>query len=107
MELESLKRQIDYLEQNDVNITKLVTDRHIQVGSYMAKEKPEIEHAYDVWHIAKGTLTIENCFQLFCGSENCFMCSGEKKKLNKLVKQKKFKPLKPWIPVSMLLNLYF
>ena len=54
MELESIKRQLAYLENGDVKITKLVTDRHVQVTSYMAKEKPEIEHVYDVWHVAKG-----------------------------------------------------
>lgn len=54
MELESLKRQISFLETNGVEISKLVTDRHTQVAKHMANEKPTIEHAYDVWHIAKG-----------------------------------------------------
>lgn len=58
MELESLKRQIAYLEKNDVQITKLVTDRHVQVAAYMANEKPNIVHAYDVWHVAKGIFKI-------------------------------------------------
>ena len=43
MELESL-------------VTKLVTDRHIQVSAYMANEKPHVEHSYDVWHLAKGRI---------------------------------------------------
>lgn len=55
MELESLKRQLKCLDDNKVEVTKLVTDRHIQVSAYMANEKPDIEHAYDVWHVAKGT----------------------------------------------------
>ena len=54
MELESLKRQLQYLEENEVHVSKLVTDRHVQVSAYMANEKPNIEHAYDVWHVAKG-----------------------------------------------------
>ena len=54
MELESLKRQLKFLEDNKVEVTKLVTDRHIQVSAYMANEKSGIEHAYDVWHVAKG-----------------------------------------------------
>lgn len=54
MELESLKRQLTYLEDADININKLVTDRHSQVSAYMAQEKPTIQHAYDVWHLAKG-----------------------------------------------------
>lgn len=55
MELESLKRQLAYLENGNIKVSKLVTDRHTQVSSFMAKEKAEIEHAYDVWHVAKGT----------------------------------------------------
>ena len=54
MELESLKRQLSYLEKEKIDVKKLVTDRHVQVTSYMANEKPEIEHSYDVWHFAKG-----------------------------------------------------
>ena len=54
MELESLKRQLAYLEQSDVTMKKLVTDRHSQVSSYLAQEKPDIENSYDVWHVAKG-----------------------------------------------------
>ena len=54
MELESLKRQLKFLEDNEVQVTKLVTDRHVQVSSYMANEKPDVEHVFDVWHVAKG-----------------------------------------------------
>ena len=54
MELESLKRQLKCLEDNKVQVTKLVTDRHIQVSAFMANEKPDVEHAYDVWNVAKG-----------------------------------------------------
>ena len=54
MELESLKRQLKCFEDNKAQVTKLVTDRHTQVSAYMANEKPDIEHPYDVWHVAKG-----------------------------------------------------
>ena len=56
MELESRKRQLKYLEDNGTKVQKLVTDRHIQVSAYMANEKPQVEHAYDVWHVIKGTV---------------------------------------------------
>ena len=60
MELESLKRQIAFLETNGVEINKVVTDRHIQVAAYLAHEKPTIEHTYDVWHIAKGNFWLDS-----------------------------------------------
>ncbi|CAB4020840.1 Hypothetical predicted protein [Paramuricea clavata] len=75
MELESLKRQLSYLENANVEVKKLVTDRHVQVSAYMASEKSSIEHNYDVWHVAKGV----------------------KKKLLKASKTKKFKEIKLWI----------
>ena len=56
MELESLKRQLKYLDDNNIKVTKLVTDRHVQVSAYMARQKPEVEHSYNVWHVAKGVI---------------------------------------------------
>ena len=52
MELESLKRQLQYLEKAGVEVKTLITDR--QVSTFMADEKPEIDHTYDIWHLAKG-----------------------------------------------------
>ena len=49
MELEALKRQLAYLDDANINISKVVTDRHTQVTSYMAEENPDIDHAYDIW----------------------------------------------------------
>jgi alkyl hydroperoxide reductase subunit AhpC len=46
MELESLKRQMKYLEESNVQVTKLVTDRHVQVSAYMANEKTDVEHSF-------------------------------------------------------------
>ena len=37
-----------------MTVRKLVTDRHTQVSAYVTNEKPEVDHAYDVWHVAKG-----------------------------------------------------
>lgn len=59
MELESLKRQLAYLEEAEIKINKLVTDRHSQVAAFMAQEKPAIKHAYDVWHLAKGNVSVK------------------------------------------------
>ena len=51
MELEALKRQLAYLDDANINISKDVTDRHTQVTSYMAEENPDIDHAYMMFGI--------------------------------------------------------
>ena len=32
----------------------LVTDRHVMIKSYMKTERPNMNHYFDVWHVAKG-----------------------------------------------------
>ncbi|CAB3996155.1 Hypothetical predicted protein [Paramuricea clavata] len=99
MELESLKRQLAYLEESNVEVKTLVTDRHTQVSAYMAQERPNIKHTYDVWHLAKAALQ---------NLSNCFMSAsiGEKKRLLKIAKTKKFQAIKPWI-VSIINHIYW
>lgn len=42
------------LETEEIEVSHLVTDRHIQVKAYMKSEQPQIVHKFDVWHVAKG-----------------------------------------------------
>ncbi|CAB3977882.1 Hypothetical predicted protein [Paramuricea clavata] len=84
MEMESLKRQLAHLEESNVEVKTLVTDRHTQVSAYMAQERPNIKHTYDVWHLAK----------------------GKKKRLLKIAKTKKFQAIKPWIG-SIINHIYW
>ena len=53
MELDGLKHVLKRLEEYFLPITSLTTDRHKQVRSYMHKEKGEILHQFDVWHVGK------------------------------------------------------
>ncbi|XP_070203994.1 uncharacterized protein [Littorina saxatilis] len=53
MELEGLKRGLNALKAN-VKVSHLVTDRHVQIKSHMAKNEVEITHRFDIWHMAKG-----------------------------------------------------
>ena len=53
MELEGLKRCLDHLQEENVTIAKLATDRHIQVRAHLKKERPNIKYNFDVWHMAK------------------------------------------------------
>ena len=65
MEQESLKRQISFLEKNDEEIDKLVTDQHMQVSAYMENKNPPIEHTYDVCHVAKSITSQSIMLQLY------------------------------------------
>lgn len=56
MELLGLKRGLRDLELNNIQVHDLVTDRHVMIKSYMKKDRPEINHYFDVCHIAKGTV---------------------------------------------------
>ena len=54
MEKEGFVRSIAYLNENDLEIGELVTDRHVQLVKYIREEMPDISHHFDVWHVAKG-----------------------------------------------------
>lgn len=53
MELEGLKRCLQYLQDKGLNIATIVTDRHLQVAKWLRDNCKTIEHRYDVWHVAK------------------------------------------------------
>ena len=53
MEVEGLKLCFDHLDGQNVKIAKLATDRHVQERAHMKKERPNIKHNFDVWHVAK------------------------------------------------------
>lgn len=54
MELEGLKRGLEFLGQEGVRVGSLVTDRHRSIAKFMREQQEEIDHYYDVWHVAKG-----------------------------------------------------
>ena len=56
MELEGLKRSLQFLEAQLMDIKRIITDRHVQVKKYIREQHPNIEHRFDVWHVAKGML---------------------------------------------------
>ncbi|KAK8779233.1 hypothetical protein V5799_019426 [Amblyomma americanum] len=53
MELEGLKRALKVLESQKVCVIELVTDRHTRVHSHLLKERPDVPHCIDAWHVAK------------------------------------------------------
>ena len=55
MEKEGLERCLHFLQEQDLSIDVLVTDRHRQINKWLRENHPVIMHYYDVWHVAKGT----------------------------------------------------
>ena len=53
MEKEGLVRGLQFFEDNNLSIGLLVTDRHKEINAWLRKTKPQIEHRFDVWHVAK------------------------------------------------------
>lgn len=52
MEKEGLKRGLDHLESNGLEVDYIVTDRHPQIKKFLRERN--IEQFYDVWHFEKG-----------------------------------------------------
>ena len=67
-----------------------MTDRHSQVAAFMAQEKPAIKHAYDVWHLAKGNVSVKCKPVPPLANIEIQKNAGEKKRLQKIVKTKNF-----------------
>ena len=53
MEKEGLLNCLNELEDFGVNVDSLTTDRHKQVRAYFRKERPDILHQFDIWHVSK------------------------------------------------------
>ena len=53
MEKDGLRRCLDKVLAQGVEITSIATDRHVGVASLMKKEYSFIDHQYDVWHLSK------------------------------------------------------
>ena len=77
MELERLKRCLTNLDNHNICIKGLITDRHGQIKKYTREEHPEVEHQFDVWHVGKGKHNIImkikdfNCIKIHVVQPSC------------------------------------
>ena len=44
---------LNFLQNSGIIIKVLVTDRHSQIRKYLLENKPQINHQFDIWHMAK------------------------------------------------------
>ena len=56
METEGLRRSLNFLISEGIQIKALITDRHVTIQKIMREEYKDIEHMYDMWHIAKSKI---------------------------------------------------
>ena len=53
MEKEGLRHCMDFLQDHNLTIDVLVTDKHKQINKWLREAHPDIKHYYDTWHVAK------------------------------------------------------
>ena len=53
MEKAALQRSLDFLLSSGMQIKTLATDRHPGVRKLLHQQYPEINHQFDMWHVAK------------------------------------------------------
>ena len=53
MEFFGFKNSLNFIAAQDMQIAKFVSDRHLSIAAYMRDKHPEIQHRFDLWHIAK------------------------------------------------------
>lgn len=52
-------RALRVLEQHNLDVDILVTDRHRSIAKFLREEHPHVQHLYDIWHVAKGKYTLK------------------------------------------------
>ncbi|XP_052285882.1 uncharacterized protein LOC127881787 [Dreissena polymorpha] len=53
MEKEGFLRTLENLDRKGVLVAEVVTDAHPSIAAYMRKDKPDIKHSFDIWHVGK------------------------------------------------------
>ena len=84
MELIGCTRTLEDLKNEGIEIATIATDRHVQIRKYLKDEHPNINHQFDVWHLAKNV----------------------RKKLTAVANKKDTSELMPWVK-SITNHLWF
>ena len=83
MEREGFARCMENIQDKGAKVKVVATDRHVSIKSDMKQNYPDIDHQYDVWHLAKSVTKKLNekakkkdCGDLPPGSSPCPTISG-------------------------------
>lgn len=58
MEKEGFIRSSRFIENAGLDIGTIITDRHGPIRKLIRENMPDVEHLFDIWHVAKGTSSI-------------------------------------------------
>lgn len=116
MEKKGLQKCLAFLDENGLQLSVLVTDRHPAIQKMMREDYGHVIHSYDIWHVAKGGIKIQP-FRVFLYRTIVFFLSyafkwsnlfptGYSKKVEALAKQKECECVRPWIK-SMVNHMYW
>ena len=53
MEKAGFIKVLNKINKNQIQVTQITTDRHMQIKKYMREELPDICHQFDIWHVSK------------------------------------------------------
>ena len=53
MEFEGFKHSFQFLENNGLNVSTFVSDRHLSIMKYIREELTSVTHFFDLWHLKK------------------------------------------------------
>lgn len=76
-EKEGLKRSLKLMEENDISLECIISDRHPQVQKFL--KEAQITQYYDVWHFEKGNIVKLSSFTSWI---NVFSIGKVKSELN-------------------------
>ena len=60
MEREGFKRCMDSIQGKGAHVNVVATDTHVSIKSDMKKNYPDVNHQFDVWHLAKSNTKKKN-----------------------------------------------
>ena len=58
MEKEGLIRCVKFVHERGLAITVIVTDRQIQITKWIRENLADVNHRFDVWHLAKSKFSV-------------------------------------------------
>ena len=97
-------RSLRMLKKKKLKIDTLVTDRHKQIAKWLKENAADIDHRYDIWHLAKCWwygVTI-----VFCNYQTYFQQTALGKKIDKVAKEKECELVGKW-KKSLINHLYW